>query len=61
MAHGNRIHEAPKVVHKEWQGVSSNKQNISQWIRDCVEAEKKVSMRNKIARETFHSELVSLR
>lgn len=61
MAHGNRTYEAPKVIHQEWQGVSKNKQNISQWIRDCVEAEKEVSMKNKIAREAFHSELVSLR
>lgn len=61
MAHGNRIHETPKVIHQEWQGESKNKQNISQWIRDCVEAEKAVSMKNKIAREAFHNELVSLR
>ena len=55
MSHGNRVHEAPKVVHKEWQGVSNNRQDVAQWIKDCVQHEKDISAKNKIASEQFHN------
>lgn len=55
MSHGNRTHTPPQPIHKEWEGVSNNKQDVSKWVRDCALHEKSVSEKNRIAREQFHS------
>lgn len=54
MLHGNNTHIPPQPIHKEWKGVSNNKQDISKWIKECTLHEKLIADRNKISAEEFH-------
>lgn len=56
MLHGNNTHIPPQPIHKEWKGVSNNKQDISKWIKECTLHEKSISEKNRIAREQFHND-----
>ena len=57
MAHGNRVHEAPKAVYMEWSDKSDSHSKITGWIQDCIQHEKDIANKNKIACDEFHKSL----
>lgn len=60
MGHGNRQHEAPKYEPKEWVEKTNKKNSITQWILDCVQHEKDISNKNKLACEQFHNRHIGI-
>ena len=57
MAHGNRVHEVPKIIYKDWDRISNNKGSITQWIISCMQHEKSIADKNKKSCEEFHNRL----
>lgn len=57
MAHGNRTQEDIKHIHIEWSGSTDSHSKIAEWITKCMEEEKALHHKNKLASEEFHKQL----
>lgn len=55
MAHGNRKHKEQEHEYKDWSSSTNKKNNIIQWILNCMQHEKDISDKNKKSCELFHN------
>lgn len=57
MAHGNRKQEDIKHNNIEWSGSTDSHSKILGWIKKCMQDEKAIHIKNKLASEEFHKQL----
>lgn len=57
MAHGNRKQEDIRHSSIEWSGSTDSHSKIIGWIKKCMQDEKALHKKNKLASEEFHKQL----